>query len=322
MVQRIRPFLLATLFSTLCFVSGVLTPFVPLPLFHLALTRGVRYAWLAAGLGFVAVFSFEMLSQQMTMASVFEGQQGFRLVYYCSLVLLALFAAIGVRKNRYPFFAVLAVTSATLLFFSWALVVQVASHGMFYTEWRAELIQLFQAIAREQTQGAGLGLEAARLTNLAPQFANWLADLFPALFYSYTALLLALNVGLARRMPKLHRVLTPVRGIAQFRNPESVMWVLLVSGFVFFANEHSLQIAWLKLLSVNLLFTALALYAAQGLGVWTSVLYFLRIRRFFRQVLFMLLVFSLQFALPLLVGVGLVDVWWDWRAKMRSALKN
>lgn len=314
-MQKLRAILAASLTSVLCFLSGYLAIFAPLPLLNLALVRGQRFALFAASLSVSLLLGFQFALNAGDYSS-------FHVVYYISLCLLALLAAHGIRQARYRFFALLAISLATLLFLAWAVVMQVSSHGVFYAEWRAELSAIFQAVARQQSEGAPLGLEASRLASLAPQFAGWLADLFPALFFVYTALVMAINTGLARRMPKLRRSLVSVQSLAQFRNPDTLIWVLLGAGFAWLFNEHQLQLAWLRLLSLNLLLGVGAFYAAQGLGVWTSILYFLKVRRFFRQILFVVLIFSLQFALPLLVGVGLADVWWDWRSKMRAALKN
>lgn len=314
-MQKLRAILVASVSSVLFFLSGYLAIFAPLPLFNLALVRGQRFALLSASVSVLLLFALQY-------ALYADGYSSFQLVYYISLCLLALLGSYGVRQARYRFFAMLAISLATLLFLAWAVVMQVSSHGMFYTAWRAELIEIFQVVARQQSEGAPLGFEASRLASLAPQFAGWFADLFPALFFIYTGLVMAINTGLARRMPKLRRSLVSVQSLAQFRNPDTLIWVLLGAGFAWLFNEHQLQLAWLRLLSLNLLLGVGAFYAAQGLGVWTSILYFLKVRRFFRQVLFVVLIFSLQFALPLLVGVGLADVWWDWRSKMRTALKN
>lgn len=316
-MQKLRSILLASCASALCFVSGIFTPLALLPLLHVALIRGLRSAWLAAFCGLSLVLTLELL-----LGNGIAGKQSFHLVYYFSLSLLALLAVAGIKRADYPRFAMLATSLSTLCLLLWAVGLQWVSQGAFYNEWRFELTQFFQGLMQQQMQETTLGLEAERLLSFAPQAAEWTADLFPGLIYIYMAGVLALNVGLARRMPKLHRSLASVRNLAQFRNPDSLIWILLVAGFTFFANEYSAKLDWLQVLSMNILLGLMALYAAQGLAVWTSVLFFLRVRRFFRQVLFLVLVFSLQFTLPLLVGLGLVDVWWDWRSKMRAAFKN
>ncbi len=94
---------------------------------------------------------------------------------------------------------------------------------------------------------------------------------------------------------------------SQFRNPEWLVWPTLLCGGLFALTDHAPY-----LIGLNGFKLFLTLYALQGLSILSFVLNRAKINGFIRTVLFGIV---LMVAMPLLIGFGFFDLWFDFRRK-------
>jgi uncharacterized protein YybS (DUF2232 family) len=96
--------------------------------------------------------------------------------------------------------------------------------------------------------------------------------------------------------------------LREWKAPEPLVWGLIASGFVLFLPGVGL----LRVSALNLLLVIGAFYFAQGLAV---IAYFFNknnVPRFLRGLTYVLIIFQQIFTL-LVVGLGLFDLWGDFR---------
>lgn len=111
------------------------------------------------------------------------------------------------------------------------------------------------------------------------------------------------------------RVVSGLRWL-EFKLPDVAIWTLLIAAFVFI--QEWLQLESLQTISLNLLLILTAGLFFQGLAVTE---FFLRITRsgpFTRAITYLLIILQLA---PLIVLLGFVDYWADFRALMRKKAK-
>lgn len=101
------------------------------------------------------------------------------------------------------------------------------------------------------------------------------------------------------------------RVIFRWKNADFLVWPALA----LWASSLFLKGMWAEI-AVNALKLFMAAYALQGLAILGSVLNAWKIRGFFRMFFYGLVVF---FMMPLVLGVGFFDQWFDFRAKLRQS---
>ena len=149
----------------------------------------------------------------------------------------------------------------------------------------------------------------ALLKEQAPQIVDMMVRLLPALLLLCFALMVLINVlYLARRFPDRRGDWLAVQNLREWKAPEPLVWGLIACGFALFVPGPPL----LRTSALNLLLVIAACYFAQGLAV---IAYFFNknnVPRFLRGLTYVLIIFQQIFTL-LVVGVGLFDLWGDFR---------
>lgn len=130
--------------------------------------------------------------------------------------------------------------------------------------------------------------------------------IYPALFVINTAFVAWLNTVAARFLAHLLKWDEPGLPLSQWNNPEWLIFVFLITGFLLLAPVQSL-----RLISLNLLLLLGFLYFCQGVAVVAAIFQRFRVPLFLR-----LLGYPLLFMNPLffvIIILGLTDLWLDFR---------
>jgi uncharacterized protein YybS (DUF2232 family) len=300
--EVISRFFLALASTVFLFMSGislpplgvVLLPFVAQPV----LLFGFKYG-IAGGLGVLAtvfllfvIFGAEELAFIYGLFAVMAG------------LLLTLLGRIRVIEYLVGGTAavMLSMTAAMSYYFfgSWASMFQ---------DLRSSLAQHLESAVRMQEK---MGLPQDSLTMLkeqAPQIVEMMLRLLPALLLLSFAFIALINIlYLGRRFPERRGEWFSLRFLREWKAPELLVWGLIASGFVLFLSGAGLPGA----VALNLLLVIGACYFGQGLAV---IAYFFNknnVPRFLRSLTYILIIFQQIFTL-LVVGLGLFDLWGDFR---------
>ena len=147
------------------------------------------------------------------------------------------------------------------------------------------------------------------LKEQAPQIVEMMLRLLPALLLLSFVFVVLINIlYLGRRFPERRGEWFSLPFLREWKAPEPLVWGLIACGFVLFVSGGGL----LSAVALNLLLVIGACYFAQGLAV---IAYFFNknnVPRFLRGLTYVLIIFQQIFTL-LVVGLGLFDLWGDFR---------
>ena len=308
-LEVISRFFLALVSTLLLFISGIGVPSAGVILLPLVaqpvLTFGFRYG---AGWGIAVLLVAPLL------LVVFAGEE--LALIYGVLALMAglLFALLG-RLRAIELLVVgvaatmFALTGALLLYFfgSWPALIQ---------DFRASLNQNFLSAARIHEK-IGIPRDSLDLfMERMPQVIDTMLQLLPALVFMSLALVVLVNILLlCRRFPERRAQWLAVEKLREWKGPESTVWALIACGFALFIPGLEFAQAF----AVNILLVIGACYFAQGLAVVAYFFHKNNVPRFLRGVTYVLIVFQQIFTL-LVAGLGLFDLWGDFRRLDKSNL--
>jgi uncharacterized protein YybS (DUF2232 family) len=300
---------LALTSTVVLFIGGISLPFtavILLPLVaHPVLAFGLKYgtAW---GVGVLVVAPLLFL--------LFAGRE--LALIYGVLALMAglLFGLLG-RLRAIEFLvagvsaAMFAATGALLLYLfgSWTAMVE---------EFRNGLDQQFLSAARIHEK-MGFPRDSLDLfIERTPQIIDLALELLPALIFMSLAFIVLVNVVLlCRRFPERRAQWLAVENLREWKGPESTVWVLIACGFALFVP--GLEFA--RVAAINVLLIVGTCYFAQGLAVVAYFFHKNNVPRFLRGLTYMLIVFQQIFTL-LVAGLGLFDLWGDFRRLNKNDL--
>jgi hypothetical protein len=182
----------------------------------------------------------------------------------------------------------------------------VASAAAGITRMGEEAYENYRALG---LQGGALGDVAVWLHQATEAWVWLVRHLLPALLFAWSGVLVAMAVLLARRLGRAVGRPLPGPEFAQFRLPEGAVWLLLIGLAIIATRRPELQPS-----GINLALCMALGYCLQGIAV---VDFALLARGFQPGIIWILFLFVAFFALPLLVltttGLGLADIWLDWR---------
>ena len=154
----------------------------------------------------------------------------------------------------------------------------------------------------------------AEMAMIVTQSKGWLVyfpSLIPAVVAIFTLLTVIINLGIPRLF---YRASKPMKWAGDFRRlqiPHFLVWLLIASGGLFFINQYTIHLPLLKVAAVNLLITVLFVYFVQGLSIMAFFLK--RYSLLFRFGIYGLLILFFQMVGLFVVGLGLADMWIDFR---------
>ena len=308
-LEVISRFFLALASSAVLFIGAISAPFAAILLLPLVvqpvLVFGLRYgpAW---GIGVLVVVPL--------LLALFAGEELAFIYGVFALMAALLFGLLG-RLRALEFLvtgvgtAMFAATGALLLYLfgSWTAMVQ---------DFRDGLNQQFAAAARIHEK-IGFAQDSLDLfTQRAPQIIDMALQLLPALIFMSLALIVLFNVLLlCRRFPERRKQWLRVENLREWKGPESTVWALIACGFALFIPGME----FVQVIAVNVLVIVGACYFAQGLAVVAYFFHKNNVPRFLRGLTYLLIVFQQIFTL-LVTGLGLFDLWGDFRRLDKNKL--
>jgi uncharacterized protein YybS (DUF2232 family) len=308
-IEVLSRFLLALASTVFLFMSGVslpplgvvLLPFVAQPVLLFGLKYGIAGAFgiLALALLLLALFGAEELAFIYGLFAIMAG------------LLLMLLGRIRTIEYLVAGIAgiMLSMTAGLAYYFfgSWTSMFQ---------ELRSSLTQQFEAAVHMQEK---MGLPQDSLTMLkeqAPQIIDMTLRLLPALLLLSFAFIVLINIlYLGRRFADRRSDWFSLPYLREWKAPEPLVWGLIASGFLLFLPGAGV----IGTIALNLLVVIAACYFGQGLAV---IAYFFNknnVPRFLRGLTYILIIFQQIFTL-LVVGLGLFDLWGDFRRLSKDRL--
>jgi uncharacterized protein YybS (DUF2232 family) len=308
-IEIITKFFLALASTVLLFISGallppagvVLIPLVPQPV----LSFGVRY-----GIGWGA----GVLVAALVLLLIFAGQE-MALLYAIFALMTGLLFALLNRPRSIEF--LVAGIAASLFAVAGGLL------RYFYGSWTA-MIEDFRAGLNENLAAAmrvheRMGFPQDSLDLLkerTPQIVDTMLQLLPSLVFISLGLMVLVNIMLlCRRFPDRRAQWLSDADLREWKGPEPMVWVLIAAGFTLFIPGLEFS----RVLATNVLLVIAACYFAQGLAVIAYYFHKNNVPRFLRGVTYVLIVFQ-QFFTLLVVGLGLFDLWGDFRRLSKNNL--
>jgi uncharacterized protein YybS (DUF2232 family) len=301
--------LLALAASLFLFLAGVtipaaglvLFPFVPHPILSLGLRHGA--GWGAA-----------VLVPAILLLVIFAGKEVAYIYSLFALIAGLLFVLLGrIRAIEYLVAivagAVFAAAAGLLayLFGSWAAMTR---------ELHESMMQHMNS-ALDAYEKMGLSRDSLELLReQIPQLAQTLFQLLPGLILLSLAFTVLVNILLlCRRFPEKRGEWLSLDHLRDWKGPEPLVWGLIASGFVLLAPGMDV----LSPLALNVLLVIAACYFAQGLAIIAFFFHKNNVPRFLRGITYVLIVFQQIFTL-MVVGLGLFDLWGDFRRSKKNNL--
>ena len=149
-----------------------------------------------------------------------------------------------------------------------------------------------------------------------PDIVETTLEFLPGLLIVSLSLVVLINVLLlCRRFPERRAAWLSVPNFREWKGPEHLVWVLIACGFALFIPG----LESVRIFAVNILLVIGACYFVQGLSVISYYFHKNNVPRFLRGVTYVLIAFEQIFTL-LVVGVGLFDLWGDFRRLGKNKL--
>lgn len=303
-----KSFVLALASTAVLFLSGVAIPLVGFLLIPLvpqpALAFGLKYGRLQ-GVGLLALGTVLFLWLAGKGLAL-----GFGLV---AVMVILLYGSLGKGKSIE---SVVAETAAGMLAaVSAALVYQFGSFEGAREVIRWALRGNLELSVRVYEQ-IGFSRESmAALTERAPQLIEIVLQILPALAFVGFGVIILVNVFFLRRRFPERDLIVRAGDLREWRSPEPLVWCFIVSGFALFLPGWQA----LRILALNLFLVIAAFYFFQGLAIVAYYFHHKNVPVVLRSLAYALIILE-QIVALLVVGLGLFDLWGDFRRLKKKDL--
>ena len=295
-VATLALFLAYVMFPLVGMIPGIIAPF---PAIYYSLKRGT-----------VVGFAIVLIA---TMVLVMLGDFAAILLYLlqCGVISVALpvFLSSGRGGARSIAYAV-AIDLAVIL-------LMVGVYGA--TQGGDTLAQVQKLIQSNMSQTSAFyeraGIKGEDLKALQQGVAEagaLISRIYPALVVISLVLVAGINLLLLKKASAKLPVPLPIGEFTRFKNPEQLVWVLIVAGFALLVPNRLLTTA-----ALNVLVVAVALYFVQGMAIISQFYTRFTVPRFVRFLFY--LVLALQPYLAIMVAMlGIFDLWGDFRTPKQN----
>ncbi len=190
-----------------------------------------------------------------------------------------------------------------------------------YTLWKGvDLSSLIlkginNSIVQTETYYKNIGLGSDELEALRTglrQAAEFVGKTYPSLFVVVIGALSGLNLMLLKRFTGRLPQRLNLGDFCRFKNPDRLIWVLIVSGFAMLINNDVVTRT-----ALNVLVVLVSLYFVQGLAITVHFFERFRVPRFIMYMVYAFLIVQPYLA-ALVAALGLFDLWCDFRAPKKQ----
>ena len=150
----------------------------------------------------------------------------------------------------------------------------------------------------------------------AGQIAALFVQMLPGMIFLALGVMVLVNLALLSwKFPQYRSFFFKAGDLKEWKSPDHMVWFLLVPSLALF-----LPLGWpLRAVAVNVVFVCSAFYFFHGLAIVAYYFHHKKVPMFFRVLGYLLIVFE-QVLTVLVIGLGLFDLWGDFRRlKRRTA---
>lgn len=308
-LEFIKSFLLAAVSTILLFVSGAAIPMVGVLLIPLVPQPSLAFG-LKWGKGHGAV----LVALVILLLSLFGGKE--LALGYSLLALMVLLLLFSFGRGWSIEAVVVGTAGGMLLVASAVLGYFFGSLSLMQRVLRAALTENLEISLKvyEKVGFSGESLELLR--ERAPQIIDVVLRIMPALaFMAFVTVILINLFFLYRRFPHQHASFVAAGDVREWKSPEPLVWCFILAGFSLFLPVGEL----LKSLALNLFLIVGVFYFLQGLAIVAYYFHHKNVPYFLRSLAYVLIVFEQLFTL-FVVGLGLFDLWGDFRRLKKKDL--
>ena len=135
-----------------------------------------------------------------------------------------------------------------------------------------------------------------------------LVRIIPGLTIASTLMVVWINILISKRLLKgKFRLHSDYEKMNQWQAPDFLVWVVICCGLLMLVPA-----AAAKLIGLNVLLISLTIYFLQGMGIVSFFFERKKVPRFFKILLYSLIAIQ-QLVLIAVIGIGLFDMWFDFR---------
>jgi uncharacterized protein YybS (DUF2232 family) len=301
-LEVVSKFVLALAASVFLFMSGIgmpplgviVLPFVAQPVLVFGCKFGIAGAMAVLGVA--------------TLALIFFGGEELGLIYSIFALMTALLLKL-LGRIRAIDHLVASVATAMLTLSAAVAYYFFGSWSAMYQDLRQNLSQQMAAAIQMQEKMGFAQDSVTLLKERAAQIIELILQLLPALLLLSFAFIVLINLlYLRRRFAERQREWFAIEHLREWKSPEILVWGLIVCGFALFIPA----LGAVQVVAANALVVICAYYFAQGLAVIGYFFHKNKVPRFLRGLTYLLIVFQQIFTL-LVVGLGLFDLWGNFR---------
>ena len=151
------------------------------------------------------------------------------------------------------------------------------------------------------------GEELKMLQQGMAEAGELIGRIYPSLIVVILVVIAGLNLALVKKTSGRLAASPEVGDFCRFKNPEQLVWVLIIAGFSMLVENRQLTTA-----ALNLLVVTLSLYFVQGMAIIVNFFRKVNVPRFARGLFYVVLAIQ-----PYLAGavaaLGIFDIWGDFR---------
>ena len=324
---------ISALVAMALYLSGFLTILTPLPLMYAAAVRGRRSGIAASVISMCAVSLFYIMLLPAKgpaagwlayvpapgmglLGSMPEGfLPVFGIGYFAFFAAIAMTLAWGATKRLsltawggYALAAGAGVIVTTLV------VAGIVSNGSLIEGANSYILTILREVvgAKDAT-----GFQSAQLVFVADnpeRVARSIIEVLPSLVFVYAVVAVSINLVLGRKFMGASNALARVPSAVKFRLPDWIIWAVIASGGLFFANSYFADYPPVRTMALNGLIAAGVLYFLQGAAV--SIYFMQRIKfSLIRTIAYVAMIIFLQTVSIAFIVLGIADVWADFRLR-------
>jgi uncharacterized protein YybS (DUF2232 family) len=162
-------------------------------------------------------------------------------------------------------------------------------------------------------KNSGLGSDELEVLRIGlRQAADFVGKAYPSLLVVCIGAFAGLNLLLLKKsIHRLPRQLS-LGDFCRFKNPDKLIWVLIVSGFALLTRNDLVTRT-----ALNILIVLISLYFVQGLAIAAHFFKRFQVPRFITYLFYALLIVQ-PYLTAVVAAVGLFDLWCDFRAPKKQ----
>lgn len=135
---------------------------------------------------------------------------------------------------------------------------------------------------------------------------------YPSLLVVSLAIVAGLNLALLSKFTTRLPAMPAIGDFKSFKNPDQLVWALIVAGFALLLNNHQVSTA-----ALNLLVVIVSLYFVQGTAIIAQFFTRYTVPKFVRVIFYIFLALQ-PYLVVAVAALGIFDIWGDFRTPKKQ----